>query len=226
MRDENNRNTLADLTYLEFEAKRRVSDTELIPEDDMKDVNTYTTQSLSSEQADHIAYDQNDSAPADADPSLLHQDQSANEAWEQIASEDAAIVAGEDTDEMNRAHPSSPDIALQGEDAADEIAEHEWRSVEGDIPSRPGDDLVTESSLDPVQRVEMDAAMTGSGTAFMKQDIFKNFPSAEEDSAPLEDVPDADAIAPNSPVDPAAPPVDQMHGIDLLNGSNGEEDTR
>ena len=47
MRDENNRNTLADLTYLEFEAKRRVEDTDMIPQDDLRDVNTYTEQSLS-----------------------------------------------------------------------------------------------------------------------------------------------------------------------------------
>ena len=53
MRDENNRNTLADLTYLEFEAKRRVEDTDMIPQDDLRDVNTYTEQSLSRRRGPH-----------------------------------------------------------------------------------------------------------------------------------------------------------------------------
>lgn len=39
-----------------------------------------------------------------------------------------------------------------------------------------------------------------------------------EDPEQLQDVPDADEIAANSPVDPAAPPTDVMHGTDLLNG--------
>ncbi|WP_310551955.1 hypothetical protein [Paenibacillus glufosinatiresistens] len=44
----------------------------------------------------------------------------------------------------------------------------------------------------------------------------------EED--PLPDVPDADEISADSPVDPAAPPVDVMPGTDILNGSTGEDD--
>ena len=43
-----------------------------------------------------------------------------------------------------------------------------------------------------------------------------------EDELPLEDVPDADDIEENTPVDPAAPPLEIVHGTDLLNGSNGE----
>lgn len=38
----------------------------------------------------------------------------------------------------------------------------------------------------------------------------------------LENVPDADVIAPGSPVDPSAPP-DFIHGTDLLNGFDGDE---
>ncbi|MFB5674238.1 hypothetical protein ACE3NQ_00905 [Paenibacillus terreus] len=38
----------------------------------------------------------------------------------------------------------------------------------------------------------------------------------------LENVPDADVIAPDSPVDPSAPP-DFIHGTDLLNGFDGDE---
>ena len=34
----------------------------------------------------------------------------------------------------------------------------------------------------------------------------------------LEDVPDADDIQKDSPIDPAAPPIEVVHGTDLLNG--------
>jgi hypothetical protein len=40
---------------------------------------------------------------------------------------------------------------------------------------------------------------------------------------PLPDVPDADAIQKDSPVDPVAPDPDAMHGTDLLNGFDGDE---
>jgi len=43
------------------------------------------------------------------------------------------------------------------------------------------------------------------------------------DSPLLEDVPDADDLHPDSPVDPAAPAQDEPHGTDLLNGAGGEE---
>lgn len=36
---------------------------------------------------------------------------------------------------------------------------------------------------------------------------------------PLESVPDADLVQPGSPVDPAAPDPDALHGTDLLNGA-------
>src|SRR5690606_9145084 len=41
--------------------------------------------------------------------------------------------------------------------------------------------------------------------------------TAVEDGGSFPDVPDADAIAEESPVDPASPP-EQFHGTDLLNG--------
>ncbi|WP_379316094.1 hypothetical protein [Paenibacillus puldeungensis] len=40
----------------------------------------------------------------------------------------------------------------------------------------------------------------------------------------LPDVPDADEIEMNSPVDPVAPDPDAMHGTDLLNGYDGDDD--
>lgn len=39
---------------------------------------------------------------------------------------------------------------------------------------------------------------------------------------PLESVPDADLVQPDSPVDPAAPDPDALHGTDLLNGAGAD----
>jgi hypothetical protein len=49
--------------------------------------------------------------------------------------------------------------------------------------------------------------------------------SAEEDGS-FPDIPDADAVSEESPVDPASPP-EQFHGTDLLNGvgAHPEEET-
>lgn len=232
MRDENNRNTLADLTYLEFEAKRKVEDTDLIPQDDLRDVNTYTEQSLSSEDADHIAYDQNEAAPADAKPEeRMNPDHSAIDAWEATGADpDQRTIADErisspadagEADEV-RLNRTADETVIR--DVADDKTDREWRAIEGEPPTRPGDEVIAEYTGDTERRVAADAALSGSGTAFLNQDIFMNYPSGGEEYTPLEDVPDADAIAANSPVDPAAPPTEQMHGTDLLNGSNGEDD--
>lgn len=44
---------------------------------------------------------------------------------------------------------------------------------------------------------------------------------AATNDGPFPDVPDADALAAGSPVDPAAP-ADGFHGTDLLNGADGD----
>ncbi|WP_226003370.1 hypothetical protein [Paenibacillus sp. BJ-4] len=45
----------------------------------------------------------------------------------------------------------------------------------------------------------------------------------EGPDTPLENIPDADELAPGSTVDPSAP-AEFLHGTDLLNGSDGDED--
>ncbi len=45
---------------------------------------------------------------------------------------------------------------------------------------------------------------------------------ASDEDAPLEDVPDADEIQEDSPVDPSAA-VEDMHGTDLINGYDGDD---
>lgn len=76
----------------------------------------------------------------------------------------------------------------------------EYRS-ENDIP---GDDLLPHDTQITQGISEEDAAL------------------ASQDE-PFPDVPDADAIQKDSPVDPAAPDPDTMHGTDLLNGYDGDE---
>lgn len=61
----------------------------------------------------------------------------------------------------------------------------------------------------------------------IQDDIRENKIESENDElvlneTALEDVPDADDIQMNSPIDPAAPPIEVVHGTDLLNGYDGD----
>lgn len=154
MRDENNRNTLPELIYLEYETKRKIDETDMIPEDDIRDVNTYTTQSLSSEEADHSGYDQNESAPADAKPpAVMNPDHSALDAWEAAGAEpDERTIAGEPTSrhgvndaidgqelEAEGRLPLDQASANAAFVHGDEREAREWLDIEGEPPTRPGD---------------------------------------------------------------------------------------
>ena len=168
MRDENNRNTLADLTYLEFEAKRKVEDTDLIPQDDLRDVNTYTEQSLSSEDADHIAYDQNEAAPADAKPEeRMNPDHSAIDAWEATGADpDQRTIADErisspadagEADEV-RLDRTADETVIR--DVADDKTDREWRAIEGEpqlvrvTRSSPSTPAIRSGESQPTQRCQ------------------------------------------------------------------------
>ncbi|NGZ74909.1 hypothetical protein [Saccharibacillus alkalitolerans] len=89
--------------------------------------------------------------------------------------------------------------------------------TERDIPSE---------TMEYVDTVQEDALDTDG--AVTDPDAYPN--RTEEDpnvSSPLlEDVPDADDLHPDTPVDPAAPVQDEPHGTDLLNGAGGEEGRR
>lgn len=50
----------------------------------------------------------------------------------------------------------------------------------------------------------------------------KQFLESRLAEPPLESVPDADLVQPGSPVDPAAPDPDALHGTDLLNGAGAD----
>ncbi|WP_410513673.1 hypothetical protein PaeBR_04355 [Paenibacillus sp. BR2-3] len=62
------------------------------------------------------------------------------------------------------------------------------------------------------------SGLTGSLTDYTEEGELDN----EDEEPPLEDVPDADDIKEDTPVDPASPPIEIVHGTDLLNGSQGE----
>ncbi|KGE19232.1 hypothetical protein PWYN_07605 [Paenibacillus wynnii] len=65
----------------------------------------------------------------------------------------------------------------------------------------------------------MAAGLTGNAIDYAKEDLEG---IGEEEDLPLEDVPDADEIESDTPVDPASPPQVIVHGTDLINGSKGE----
>lgn len=79
---------------------------------------------------------------------------------------------------------------------------------ENDIPS---DDLLPH-----------DTRITQSLSSYGDEGTDSYADATEE--APLEDVPDADALEENSPIDPAAPPEIIMHGTDLINGYDGGDE--
>lgn len=95
--------------------------------------------------------------------------------------------------------------------------------VGGPAPGR--DDLLMSDAMTAAGAAGLTggAADYAAGTGSID---YADDPAGAETEAedPLPDVPDADELQPNSPVDPASPPEDEPHGTDLLNGSTGDED--
>lgn len=63
---------------------------------------------------------------------------------------------------------------------------------------------------------------TGTGSTSTEIDSSSKFVEMNDEEQELEDIPDADDIQEDSPVDASAP-VEDMHGTDLINGFNGED---
>jgi hypothetical protein len=107
-------------------------------------------------------------------------------------------ISNEESDRYYDRYQRSRDIPLETEvpegdmDTFDEVS---------------GRRIVTEdSNLPPVAAIAVDEPELDSRSA----------------ETPLESVPDADLLQPNSPVDPAAPDPDALHGTDLLNGAGAD----
>jgi len=103
-----------------------------------------------------------------------------------------------------------------------------------DNDNRPVDSLVTERDIDPKfgmfsDRKEAEAVPTAEQElleTYAQPSMLSEQDTNAAEAGELPDIPDADEISANSPVDPAAPP-DQFHGTDLLNGvgNDPEEET-
>ncbi|MFC3748844.1 hypothetical protein [Paenibacillus sp. GCM10012306] len=86
-------------------------------------------------------------------------------------------------------------------------------------PAPERDDLL---ESDAVQAASA-AGLTGTTIDYAHE----NKASAEidyDEEEPLQDIPDADDLEAGTPIDPVSPSLDAMPGIDVLNGSQGEED--
>lgn len=127
MRDELNRNSYGDLVHKQYEKMDPLDPMTDIPEDDLKNVGTYTRQSLSSEDADHSGFSQDEAGPANAqNGDGLNPDTSALEAWRATGAERDNRTLGEESavnDEPLRQSnsPVSEDAPLQDVPDADEI---------------------------------------------------------------------------------------------------------
>ncbi|MCM3127788.1 MULTISPECIES: hypothetical protein [unclassified Paenibacillus] len=88
------------------------------------------------------------------------------------------------------------------------------------------DEDTTPLDAETVQKETMQDVRSSSSIEFAADEDFMDrqdviVRSSEPD---LTSVPDADDIEANSPVDPAAPDPDAMHGTDLINGAGGDSE--
>ncbi|CAM4149830.1 hypothetical protein [Saccharibacillus endophyticus] len=100
---------------------------------------------------------------------------------------------------------------------------HERFQLERDTPYSE-ERGIPDETLEYVDTVQ-EGAPVDAGQAITDPEAYPNRTEEDPhlDSPLLEDVPDADDLHPDSPVDPAAPAQDEPHGTDLLNGAGGEE---
>ncbi|WP_438434761.1 hypothetical protein [Gorillibacterium sp. sgz500922] len=91
-----------------------------------------------------------------------------------------------------------------------DLATPAWNAVEGDGLSGAPD---REEPTDAFH----------SGRAFAQEGPEAYDPDEPVGAIDLAAVPDADEIAADSPVDPAAPPTDVVNGTDLLNGAGADD---
>ncbi|MCF2943707.1 hypothetical protein [Paenibacillus tarimensis] len=88
--------------------------------------------------------------------------------------------------------------------------------------------LATERDIDPEFGLFEDNRVS-QAVPDAEEELLSSYPeekvrreaSHDESGESIEDIPDADAISADSPVDPASP-HDHFHGTDLLNGAGAE----
>lgn len=112
---------------------------------------------------------------------------------------------------------SEPSEHLQKADnPKTKAADHEYERYQVLREYRPENDIPGDDLLPHDTRITQALSEEDSHSAGPAENI--------QDSSDFPDVPDADEIAANSPVDPAAPDPDAMPGIDVLNGYSGDDE--
>ena len=225
MRDEMNRNTYADLVHKQYEKMDPVDPMTDIPEDELKNVGTYTSQSLSSEKADHSGFSQNEAGPADAHPDEgLQPDPSALEAWRATGAEPDNRTLGEESDANDSDRQISADYEGENGIEAETTGKLPLDHVAADTAFSLGSEAnATYPRRNPVYNSAFTEDEETTNEQSSEDEALLQAESAQKEPS-LEDVPDADEIQSGSPVDPAAPTGTDQHGIDLLNGVGGMDD--
>ncbi|MBP2000719.1 hypothetical protein J2Z69_001750 [Paenibacillus shirakamiensis] len=111
------------------------------------------------------------------------------------------------------------DVKSRGQQEYDEYKTLASYNEENDIPS---DDLLPHDSRS-TQSLSEGESISNSNSHFDKDLPAAPLDDVEEDM-PLQDVPDADEVSEDSPVDPVSPPEILDHGIDIINGYDGTDE--
>ncbi|WP_019635974.1 hypothetical protein [Paenibacillus fonticola] len=96
-----------------------------------------------------------------------------------------------------------------------EAADHAYKRYQVLREYRPENDIPGDDLLPHDTRITQALSEDDSHTSGQADDL--------GDNGNFPDVPDADEIAANSPIDPAAPDLDAVPGIDVLNGYDGDD---
>ncbi|MFF2911907.1 hypothetical protein [Paenibacillus sp. NPDC057934] len=196
--------TEADFTYERYRTSRENSPEDDIPTDVIRPVGTITTRGNSEE-------------PAPKDRVPLESALATHSRIGAIPVDfDGVVDEGSDPVLVGDEYLAA-DIGLNVPEPG--LRQRESRELQVLSSPAPNRDELLES--DAVQAANA-AGLAGTTIDFADE----NETSAEgnyDEEEPLEDIPDADDLEAGTPVDPVSPPLDAMPGIDVLNGSRGED---
>ncbi|GIP60051.1 hypothetical protein QNH46_19435 [Paenibacillus woosongensis] len=102
-----------------------------------------------------------------------------------------------------------------GDNPKTEAADHEYKRYQVLREYRPENDIPGDDLLPHDTRITQALSEDDPHSSKQADDV--------RHSSDFPDVPDADEIAANSPVDPAAPDPNAVPGIDVLNGYDGDD---
>jgi len=199
--------TEADFAYERYKKMGGISPEQDIPVDDIRPTGTITAQSVSG-------------GPRSSELPPL---ESALASHEPIGAApvdfDGVVDDGTDPVLANDKYLAA-DIGLNAPDSAAEEPGEAPAYRQHTAPDR--DELVESDAL----IIASAAGLTGGTVDYAdEEELYRDDEQEtelEEEDFPLEDVPDADDIEEDTPIDPASPPPEILHGIDILNGSRGE----